>query len=156
MECYDYYWDCLYAKNDGYECQFYDDLEKYCFFSVENIAWWWWLVLAGAIVMLISFITCCVCCCCKKKKVKYQKIVEIKVPSQEQQSYQVPAQNVQAYQPYQQYQNVQNVQPVMPQMYIPQPVYQPMPTGIPNYNYQYGAQQQNVPYPKVPILQIIK
>ncbi|CAL6029410.1 Hypothetical_protein [Hexamita inflata] len=129
MECYDYYWDCLYAKNDGYECKFYDDLYKYCYFSVENIAWWWWLILAIIIIMFISFITCCVCCCCKKHKVKFQKIVDVKVPTQEQeQMYQVP---------------VQNVQPVMPQMYIPQPVYQQMPTGV--QNQQYGIDYQNVP-----------
>ncbi|CAL6029416.1 Hypothetical_protein [Hexamita inflata] len=151
MECFDYYLDCLYAKNDGHECkcQFYEDLQKYCYLSVENVAWWWWLILAIIIIMFISFITCCVCCCCQKHRVKFQKIVEIKVPTQEQQSFQVPVQNVQAYQPYQQY---QNVQPVMPQMYIPQPVYQPMPTGIPSYNYQYGAQQQNVPYQAIPML----
>ncbi|CAL6050738.1 Hypothetical_protein [Hexamita inflata] len=153
MECFSKYSDCIDVRTGNQECKYYEDLYMYCYFSVENVAWWWWLILAVIIIMFISFITCCVCCCCQKKKVKYQKIVEIKVPSQEQQSFQVPAQNVQ---PYQQYQNVQNIQPVMPQMYIPQPIYQPMPTGIPNYNYQYGAQQQNVPYPMVPILQIIK
>ncbi|CAL6052988.1 Hypothetical_protein [Hexamita inflata] len=149
MECYDYYWDCLYAKN-GQECQYYDNLEKYCFFSVDNVAWWLWLIVAGAIVMLISFITCCVCCCCKKQQVKYHNIVEIQNPMQEEEKYKVPVQNVQA---YQHYQNMLNIPPVMPQMYIPQPIYQQMRSQIPNYNYE--VQNLNV-YPKVPMLQIIK
>ncbi|CAL6045621.1 Hypothetical_protein [Hexamita inflata] len=151
MECFNKYSDCIDVRTGNQKCKYYEDSYQYCYFSIENVAWWWWLILAVIIIMFISFITCCVCCC-QKKKVKYQKIVEIKVPSQEQQSFQVPAQNVQAYQQYQQYQNVQNVQPVMPQMYIPQPVYQQIPT-VPNYGY--GVQQQRIQYPRDP-MQIIQ
>ncbi|CAL6029445.1 Hypothetical_protein [Hexamita inflata] len=138
MDCFDSYMECVYYaySKDGDECEYYEDFEQYCFFSVENIAWWWWLILAVGIVMLISFIACCVCCCCKKK-VKYQKIVEVQVPKPVEQ--QIPVQ-------YQ-----QNVQPVMPQMYIPQPVYQPMPM-VPQYNGQY----QPAPFGQAPTMPLIK
>ncbi|CAL6029409.1 Hypothetical_protein [Hexamita inflata] len=135
MICYDQYWDCLYAKNDGYECTYYEGLKLYCFNtdtnSAKDTAWWVWLIIALGIFTLVSFITFGIYFC-KKNNVKIQKIKDV---NQEEQSYLV-------YQPPEQR---QNVQPVISQKYIPQPVYQP--TGIPNYNSQNGVYQQNIIYP---------
>ncbi|CAL6114289.1 Hypothetical_protein [Hexamita inflata] len=146
MECFKGQWDCVTARGGNQECKYYEDLYMYCYFSVENVAWWVWLIIAAGILLLVSFIACCVCCCRKKKRAKYQKIVEVKGLSAEQE-YLLPVQNIQAYKQYQQ---------VIPQTFVPQPVYQQMPTGAPSYNYQYGVQQQNVPYQAVPMLHALK
>ncbi|CAL6045629.1 Hypothetical_protein [Hexamita inflata] len=104
MDCFDSYIECVYyaASKDGSDCEFSDGLYQWCYFSVENIAWWVWLLISIGIVSVISSIACCICCCCKKK-VKYQKIVEVNVPSMEQQ---IPVQYVH---PQPVYQSVQNV-----------------------------------------------
>ncbi|CAL6050758.1 Hypothetical_protein [Hexamita inflata] len=152
MECFSKYSDCIDVRTGNQECKYYEDLYMYCYFSVKNVAWCVWLILAVIIIMFISFITCCVCCCCQKKRAQYQRIVEVKCLSEEQEHL-LPVQNAQA---CKQYQQVQNFQQLIPPMFVPQPVYQQMPTGIPNYNYQYGVQQQSVPHHTVPMLHIMK
>ncbi|CAL6050726.1 Hypothetical_protein [Hexamita inflata] len=151
MECFKGQWDCVTARGGNQECKYYEDLYMYCYFSVKNVAWWVWLVLAAGILLLVSFVACCVCCC-RKKRAKYQRIVEVKCLSEEQE-HMLPVQNTQAYKPYQ---LVHNAQPVMPHMFVQQPIYQQMPTGVSNCGYQYGGQQLNVTYQRDPLLHIMK
>ncbi|CAL6050718.1 Hypothetical_protein [Hexamita inflata] len=145
MECFKGQWDCVTARGGNQECKYYEDLYMYCYFSVKNVAWWVWLVLAAGILLLVFFVACCVCCC-RKKRAKYQRIVEVKCLSEEQE-HMLPVQNAQACKQYQQ---------VIPPTFVPQPVYQPMSTGAPSYNYQYGVEQQNVQYQAVSMLHALK
>ncbi|CAL6035175.1 Hypothetical_protein [Hexamita inflata] len=143
MECFEFYGDCLHAKNDDYECTYYDDVQQYCYISVQNTAWWVWLILAVTIILLISLVACGVCCCKKQKNV-YKKIAGVKGLSEEH-SHATSVSLTQNYMPYPQHPNVQNVQPIFPQTYFAQSVYPPMLTGVSNYSA--GVQFQHVPHP---------
>ncbi|CAL6100639.1 Hypothetical_protein [Hexamita inflata] len=64
MECYDYL-NCLNTK-----CQYYDDIQQYCYYLTDNIWLWVWLI-----IVVISLIACCICCC-YINKIKYQRVVQ--------------------------------------------------------------------------------